>query len=70
MPRVKKIFFLRSGLRNALAKAESTPVLSFSANKLVSSPEVRRRNLGTQDRTTLPSLDRKGAIHEPGSERC
>jgi hypothetical protein len=30
MPRVKRIFFLRSGVRNALAKAASTvPSLSF-----------------------------------------
>jgi hypothetical protein len=29
MPRVKRIFFLRSGVRNALAKAASTPALPF-----------------------------------------
>src|SRR3712207_4697899 len=52
MARVKKIFFLRSGVRNALANAASTPALPFISTTL-SSTGPPWGDPNAQDRTTL-----------------
>src|SRR3954453_7429999 len=50
--RVKKIFFLRSGVRNALANAASTPA-SLSFRRPCRDPVRRSGDPYAQDRTTL-----------------
>src|SRR3954467_6166249 len=65
--RVKKIFFLRSGVRNALANAASTPA-SLSSRRPCRDPVRRSGDPYAQDRTTLSRVGEEARILEgPGT---